>query len=229
MSAQYSGYGYNFFTAGVYSLKSGAGFFTSGLTFANAELGASFAQYSSYAYAERMFLEWGGGQQLNNANLGQPGEWESIIPIWGPGRAAIDHFQNGNYWRGVGYTALAISDAFLVKSLATGVGKGAWKLGSHTWNATRKWMVKNGYADAGEPLHHWAITQAVAKKYGVEAIANQPWNLTRFGSQASHMRWAHGQMYQGIQYPFANLLYPITSTPTWFKATVVSGGGRIIN
>jgi RHS repeat-associated protein len=48
-------------------------------------------------------------------SVGQPGTWESMIPIWGSGRAAVDHFDNGNYWRGAGYTALAISDVFLVK------------------------------------------------------------------------------------------------------------------
>ncbi|MEG1239245.1 RHS repeat domain-containing protein [Chryseobacterium sp.] len=56
-------------------------------------------------------------------NVGQPGAWEGAIPIWGSGRAAVDHFQNGNYWRGAAYTALAVSDVFLVKSLAVGAGK----------------------------------------------------------------------------------------------------------
>ncbi len=59
-----------------------------------------------------------------NESVGQPGDLESIIPIWGNGRSAVDHFQNGNYWRGAGYTALAISDVFLVKSLYTAAAKG---------------------------------------------------------------------------------------------------------
>lgn len=58
-----------------------------------------------------------------SSSVGQPGLGESLMPIWGSGRAAIDHFQNGNYWRGAAYTALAISDVFLVKSLAVGAGK----------------------------------------------------------------------------------------------------------
>ncbi|MGC4128050.1 MAG: RHS repeat-associated core domain-containing protein, partial [Bergeyella sp.] len=64
----------------------------------------------------------------SNSSVGQPGEWESLIPIWGSGRAAVDHFQNGNYWRSAAYTALAVSDVFMVKSIATGLGRGAWKL-----------------------------------------------------------------------------------------------------
>ncbi len=162
-------------------------------------------------------------------SVGQPGEFESLIPIWGSGRAAVDHFQNGNYWSGIGYTALAISDVFLVKSIATGIVRGAWKVGAHSWTATRKWMVNKGYVKAGKPLHHWAISQSTAKKYGLNSIANQPWNLTKFPNQASHMRWAHGQRYQGIKYPFTKVLYPITSTPTWFKASVISSGSRIYN
>lgn len=43
------------------------------------------------------------------------------------------------------------------------------------------------------------------------------------------MRWAHGQTYQDIKYPFTGILYPITSTPTWFKFIIVSGGGRMID
>lgn len=165
----------------------------------------------------------------NGGGVGQPGEWESLIPIWGSGRAAVDHFQNGNYWRGLGYTALAVSDVFLVKSITTGIGRGAWKLGSHSWSATRKWMMKKGYAGAGEPLHHWAITQATAKKYGIQSIANQPWNLTKFPNQVSHMRWAHGKAYPSVglgSIPGWQLLYPVSSTPTWFKAGAFSTIGH---
>lgn len=60
----------------------------------------------------------------SDGSVGQPGFGESLILVWGSGRAAVDHFQNGNYWRGAGYTALAISDVFLVKALATVVAKG---------------------------------------------------------------------------------------------------------
>jgi RHS repeat-associated protein len=56
-------------------------------------------------------------------SVGKPGTWESIIPIWGSGRAAIDDYQNGHIWSGIGNTLLAISDVFLVKSIITGVGK----------------------------------------------------------------------------------------------------------
>ncbi len=164
----------------------------------------------------------------DGGGVGQPGEWESLIPIWGSGRAAVDHFQNGNYWRGLGYTALAVSDVFLVKSITTGIGRGAWKLGSHSWSATRSWLGKNGYAGAGQHVHHWAITQKFSKKYGLEAIANQPWNLKAipslgpFTSGTVH-RAVHGNsrvlQFNGLQ----QMWY---GTPTWFKAGAFSTVGH---
>jgi hypothetical protein len=157
--------------------------------------------------------------------VGQPGTWESLIPVWGSGRAAVDHFQNGNYWRGLGYSALAISDVFLVKSLATAAGRGAWKLGAHSWSATRSWLGKNGYAKAGQPVHHWAISQSTAKKYGIEAITNQPWNLKTFANQSIHMRAGHGYNYLG-QPGFGTAGQLWYGTPIWPKAVIGSYGGR---
>ena len=60
-------------------------------------------------------------------SVGKPGLGESLIPIWGSGRAAIDDFQNGNIWSGIGNSILAVSDVFLVKSIFTGIGKLAVK------------------------------------------------------------------------------------------------------
>ncbi len=39
-----------------------------------------------------------------------PGEWEEMIPIWGLGRAAIDHYQTGHPWKGTLQVGLAIPD-----------------------------------------------------------------------------------------------------------------------
>jgi len=64
------------------------------------------------------------GANRKSEGVGQPGALESAIPIWGSGRAAVDHFQNGNYWRGAAYTALAVSDVFAIKAIGTAVVKG---------------------------------------------------------------------------------------------------------
>lgn len=165
-------------------------------------------------------------QDNPDKGVGQPGLWESMIPIWGSGRAAVDHFQSGNYWRGALYTVLAISDVFLVKSIFTGLAKGAFKIaGSHTWGATRQWMLKKGWAEPGKPLHHWAIQNATGKKYGIEAIANQPWNLLQYSDDAAHITIGHGRNYLNVEAAdaFTRFWY---GNPNWFKAAGTSTVGR---
>ncbi|NJM33968.1 MAG: hypothetical protein HC850_03820 [Rhodomicrobium sp.] len=55
--------------------------------------------------------------------VGEPGFWESAIPVWGSGRQAIHSFQTGEWGWGLAYTALAVSDVFLVKAAVTAAGK----------------------------------------------------------------------------------------------------------
>lgn len=120
---------------------------------------------------------------------------------------------------------MAVSDVFLVKSIATAVGRGAWKLGAHSWSATRQWLGKTGYAEARQPVHHWAVSQATAKKYGLEAVTNQPWNLMTFPNQSLHMRAGHGMMFYGQEgYSVLGQLW--FGTPIWPKAVIGSYGGR---
>ena len=58
-----------------------------------------------------------------NASVGQPGLGESLIPVWGSARAAVDDFQNGRWGWGIFNSVMAISDVFLIKSAITAVGK----------------------------------------------------------------------------------------------------------
>ena len=51
----------------------------------------------------------------------EAGFWKSLIPVIGSVQNANYHFDKGNWGRGVLYTALAVTDVFLVRSLATGV------------------------------------------------------------------------------------------------------------
>lgn len=58
--------------------------------------------------------------------VGQPGALEGAIPVWGSTRSSIDHFQHGEWLQGTFQAGMAISDLFLVKSLATaGIKLGA--------------------------------------------------------------------------------------------------------
>jgi hypothetical protein len=158
---------------------------------------------------------------------GEPGFWESMVPIWGSAREAEYNFNKGNYAIGIFYFILAVSDIFLIKSIVTGIGKGAWKLGSHSWIATRKWAGKNGWAGKGEHVHHWMIKQSFAKKHGLKSIANQPWNWVTFPNASKHMRFGHGFHYQGLlPGTFGEQLW--YGTPHWFKIGAIDAGGHII-
>ena len=157
-------------------------------------------------------------------SVGQPGEWESLIPIWGSGRAAVDHFQNGNYWRGLGYTALAVSDVFLVKSIATGIGRGglmALTKNYKTWSSWRRFYGKEGFAEAGQHLHHWAWKRNGAKSGTNLAwkMKNHMWNLMPMKDPAFH-RAIHGF---GTMNRFERVWY---GTPTWVKTGAFSTFGH---
>ncbi len=105
---------------------------------------------------------------------------------------------------------------------------------SHSYGATISRLKNVGhYTSNGTQFkHHWLISQDLMKKYpSLLPLGNQTWNLTIFKSQASHMRWAHGQIYAGIGYSsyLTNSLYLVTSTPTWFKTGVAFGTKNLIN
>ncbi|MEP7107394.1 MAG: SpvB/TcaC N-terminal domain-containing protein [Ferruginibacter sp.] len=56
-----------------------------------------------------------------------PGFVGSVAPLYGSGKSSYVYFSHGSYGRGVIYGALAISDVFLVKSIAVGGGRLALK------------------------------------------------------------------------------------------------------
>jgi RHS repeat-associated protein len=62
-----------------------------------------------------------------NTTVGEPGTLESFFPIWGSGRAAINDLQEGRWGWGIFNSVMAVSDVFLVKTLATAVGKALLK------------------------------------------------------------------------------------------------------
>jgi RHS repeat-associated protein len=179
-------------------------------------------------------LEDGGGWHYitppssgTSDGVGQPGTLESMIPIWGSGRAAIDHFQNGNIVSGIGHSVLAASDLFLASSVIKGLAKGGLKMvGSHTVGATRSYYLKRGFAKPNTPLHHWMIhNNGKYGKHVPNVIKNQMWNYKVFSTQASHMIYGHGKNFMGQ--PGANLLGQLWyGTPNWPKLLILSYGGR---
>lgn len=93
--------------------------------------------------------------QAPDNDVGEPALLESLIPIWGSGRSAIHHFQKGNYVRGVLYTALAISDVFLVKSLVTAGGKLIFKtVAEAAAKEAAENVAKNAVVKTGQEVVH---------------------------------------------------------------------------
>ncbi len=171
--------------------------------------------------------------ESTNASGISDDSWLRYIPIVGSGIDAYDSFSRGDIWTGIGHSLLAISDVFLVKSIFTGIGKAVIRKGllggtkrffgvgmSHNYGATVSRLKRLGVNMSGYK-HHWLITQKMMQNSQLlKTLGNQTWNLTRFGTQASHMRWAHGAAYPSLglaKIPGAKYLYPLTSTPLWFR------------
>jgi RHS repeat-associated protein len=139
-------------------------------------------------------------------DVGAPGLAESFIPVWGSGREAINDFQTGHYVWGTVNGVIAASDAVLIGYGVKALCKGAWKMGSHTWSATRKWYGKTRELPPNTQVHHWAVPQGGWGKTVPDVVKNQPWNLNPMRDWATHAnihgygpdpynavgRWWHG-------------------------------------
>jgi RHS repeat-associated protein len=93
-------------------------------------IGKSLNGYSYVRNRPLAFVDPDGRQDApadDAGTVGRPGFGESLIPIWGSGRDAVYNFQTGHWGWGLAYTGLAITDVFLVKSIATAIGKGIFK------------------------------------------------------------------------------------------------------
>ncbi|MCC6629870.1 MAG: hypothetical protein IT340_21030 [Chloroflexi bacterium] len=160
--------------------------------------------------------------------VGAPGFWESMIPVWGSGRAAINDFQCGRWAWGAFNTALAVSDLFVIGSVYRGIARGAWKMGGHSWSTTRRWLAQTGRVRfPGQEIHHWLIPRkAGLGKQVPNAIKNQPWNLVGMPrNPAIHDAIHGGGDLKHYQIPLTMWF----GTPHWLKAGGISGGGRWAN
>ena len=151
-----------------------------------------------------------------------PGPWESLIPVWGSGRSAINDFQCGRWGWGAFNTALAASDIFLVKSLITGAGKGLFKVaGSHSWGATRQFMQKRGWYEVAENPegHHWLMERNQGWAQDLpEWLKNQPPNINVL----------ERDVHQAIP-EMGRLERLSTEVPEWAKALFLSTAGHGID
>jgi RHS repeat-associated protein len=112
-----------------------------------------------------------------------PGFGASLIPIYGSGKSAYVHFAHGNYGRGVVYTALAISDVFLVKSLVVSGGKILLKgAGTAFAGEAGRALATGAFSEGargGTGLGLLAGKEIRVSERGLQMIEQ---HLTRFGS-----------------------------------------------
>jgi RHS repeat-associated protein len=105
-----------------------------------------------------------------------PSTVESFIPGWGAARSAGAHFSQGNYWAGSGYTALAVSDVFLVRSVATNLCRVGWQgvfspgvMSVYSHGSMRDYVLRGGryhrWWSLG-PRSSYAYYHAAADRYG---------------------------------------------------------------
>ena len=162
-------------------------------------------------------------------SVGAPGTAESFIPIWGSGRTALNDYQEGHYVWGTINGVSAISDVFLVKTVGTMAAKGAWKLGSASWSATRAWLAKRGYAEAGQHVHHGIVPQRIYKGTRLEKIFNQPWNLKPLDPPPGLTMEKWHRRIDGRERGLNMFGRWWLGTPDWFKYTQISGADRAVN
>lgn len=165
-------------------------------------------------------------QREHNATQEEFGYWrehpdlaESLVPVWGSAREAIADWHEGDVTGAIGNGILAVTDlapgAFAIKGLAKG---GAKLAGSHTWNATRKWMGKQGMLKKGQHGHHAIIPNSGWGKRVPDKIKNQPWNITGTASPEEHGR-IHGK-YKGKP-RYSPVERYVRGAPNWAKAAHV--------
>jgi hypothetical protein len=97
------------------------------------------------------------------ASIGEPGFWESLLPLWGPGRAAINDFQTGHPVWGLINTGMAISDViggFLVKDAAKLAARGLY---NGVYKGIPKALQKPGIVEKWKQLDK-SVTQGLSKE-----------------------------------------------------------------
>lgn len=125
----------------------------------------------------------GGVDPWGLQGVGQPGFAESLIPVWGSGRAMVDDLQNGNWGMAAINGAFLVSDLFLVSTFVRTTAKlgvkGVLRLGS--WNATRRRMGAMGLANASEEMHH-VFKQSKVRSRCLKIILNHPLAVLNLGT-----------------------------------------------
>jgi hypothetical protein len=157
-------------------------------------------------------------------DVGHPGVWESMIPVWGSGREALADVHDGNYAGAVVDGGLAASDGFLAKAVVGGLLKGGLKTGGNfAWRSIprrapgmRKWLGERGFLRPNQPGHHWWLEQ---KSSAPDWLKNQPPFIKGTADAVEHGRIHGPYTVDGVKLPRFNAVQRAWyGTPDWFKA-----------
>lgn len=148
-----------------------------------------------------------------------PGVVESLFPVWGSAREAIADYREGDKIGAAANGAMAVLDLTGEGFVLNKLGRTGLKVaGSHTWNATSKWLRKDGrnFLAKGQDGHHWAIPQNDWGKFVPDAIKNQAWNITPMTSRLAHIRIHNASRVESL--PRFNVVERyLYGTPDWWK------------
>lgn len=175
----------------------------------------------------------------DSPDVGHPGAVESLIPVWGSGREALADLHDKNEVGALVNGGLMASDAFLVKALAGAALRGGFRLAPAVWRTkpweaargvkgARQWMTEIGFAEPGQPVHHWAIPQGGWGKKVPGELKNHLWNAKPLEDAVQHGRIHGPYTVDGVRLPEFNDLEKFWyGTPDWFKALQVSAPGHV--
>jgi len=98
------------------------------------------------------------------SSVGQPGFAESLIPVWGASRAAVDDFQNGRWGWGIFNSIMAVADVVTLGG-ASAIIKGGVKT-----------IVKVGIKEGAEEVAEELVTKTTTR-----FLLNEGINITEDG------------------------------------------------
>ncbi|KEZ94010.1 hypothetical protein IL45_02365 [Nonlabens ulvanivorans] len=170
------------------------------------------------------------------------GTGESMIPFWGSGKSAMYNIEDGEYgWAAINI-GMAVSDVFLIKSIAKGGMSGGFKIMTKNyknWSSYRSILGQEGFANSGQHVHHWLFYKGGKSGSGTWwKMKNQMWNLTPmspriwkgniYSGRAIHMA-IHGKSNVLKLTQFEKSFMKVLTAPNWAKAFTGSVGFRGIN
>jgi RHS repeat-associated protein len=189
----------------------------------------SFAQNDPLLEIDPFGLQYGPGYPLPpgielppSPPINQPSFAVGLLPVFGSLLNAEYNMEQKNYGWAAFYDTMAITDASMLRSMGTLLGRGGWKIGSHTWRATRAWLGRTRSLPPYTEVHHWLLQQNQGLgRWFPEWFKNQPWNLVviderviqgqRYSSKILHMA-VHGRSRQLTLEWYERLLL---GTPDW--------------